>query len=211
MLEFITKECSLRESTETEFHNHVKFFAEFKTKTIQEIFQLFSRVRVVEEKTEEASAEDETEHQRTISVIEGNEQLKKRVDDVEKEVNSIQEKFFMANLSPTRKQNLSSQSYAIYKATLHRTRPSIGSLPGSRGAMVTKITLVARLQKLIERLPSHGCALNHAHWILLYGRNMVWLKFVEEFRSQITSRSRPDGIKRDVGTFVKIRSIRYGL
>ena len=81
----------------------------------------------------------------------------------------------------------------------------------SRGAMVTKITLVARLQKLIERLPSQGCALNHARSILLYGRNMVWLKFVEEFLSQITSRSRPDGIKRDVGTCVKIRSIRYGL
>ena len=81
----------------------------------------------------------------------------------------------------------------------------------SREAMVTKITLVARLQKLIERLPSQGCTLNHARSILLYGRNMVWLKFVEEFLSQITSRSRPDGIKQNVGTFVKIISIRYGL
>ena len=40
---------------------------------------------------------------------------------------------------------------------------------------------------------------------------MVLLKFVEEFLSQITSQSRPDGVQRNVGTFVKITSIRYGL
>ena len=34
--------------------------------------------------------------------------------------------------------------------------------------MVTKITLVARLQKLVERLPSQGDALNHARSILLH-------------------------------------------
>ena len=57
----------------------------------------------MEEKTEEASAEDETEHERTIPVIEENEQLKKSVDDVEKEVNSIQEKSFHGELVTNKK------------------------------------------------------------------------------------------------------------
>ena len=38
----------------------------------------------------------------------------------------------------------------------------------TREAMVTKITLDARLQKLVERLPSQGLALNHARLILLH-------------------------------------------
>ena len=75
---------------------------------------------------------------------------------------------------------------------------------------MTKTTLVARLQKLAERLPSQGHALNHARSILLDERNVVFLKFVEEFLSQVTSQSRPDGIKGNLGTFVKITSIRYG-
>ena len=35
-------------------------------------------------------------------------------------------------------------------------------------AIVTKITLVARLQELVERLPSQGLALNHERSILLH-------------------------------------------
>ena len=72
--------------------------------------------------------------------------------------------------------------------------PPICLVVKTRGAMVTNITLVARLQKLVERLPSQRHALNHARLILLDGRNMVLLKFVEEFLSQITSQSRHDGI-----------------
>ena len=78
----------------------------------------------------------------------------------------------------------------------------------TREAMVTKITLVTRLQKLVERLPSQGQTLIT---LARFCYTMVLLKFVEEILSQITSQSRPNGITGNAGTFVKITSIRYGL
>ena len=74
---------------------------------------------------------------------------------------------------------------------------------------MTTIPYDSPYHKNLELMAIH--ALNHACSILLNRKNMVLLKFVEEFLSQITSQSRPDGIKGNVGISVKITSVRYGL
>ena len=101
--ELIIKERSLRESIETELQNHFKNFAEYKAKTTQEITQLFARVRTAEEKAEQANDHDETIQQGNISVMEENVLIKKRVDDIEKELNSIQESIFNGEVVANRK------------------------------------------------------------------------------------------------------------
>ena len=101
--ELIMKERLLRESTETEFQNHLKHFAEYKAKTSKEITQLFARVRAAEEKAEEVSDQDETVLRRNMSVLEETALLQKRVADVENEVNSIQEQIFNGELVTHRK------------------------------------------------------------------------------------------------------------
>ena len=123
--ELIIKERSLRESIETELQNHFKNFAEYKAKTTQEITKLFARVtynlhtynficfsrlqkkaayaRTEEEKAEQANDHDETIQQRNISLMEENVLIKKRVDDIEKELNSIQESIFNGEVVANRK------------------------------------------------------------------------------------------------------------
>ena len=101
--ELIIKERSLCESIETELQNHFKNFAEYKAKTTQEITQLFARVRTAEEKAEQANDHDETIQQRNISVMEENVLIKKRVDDIERELNSIQESIFNGEVVANRK------------------------------------------------------------------------------------------------------------
>ena len=121
--ELIIKERSLRESIETEAQNHFKNFAEYKAKTTQEITQLFARVRIAEEKAEQANDHDETIQQRNISVMEGNVLIQKRVDAIEKELNSIQESIFNGEVVAHRKP-LSRESIVI---SPENDRPSASS------------------------------------------------------------------------------------
>ena len=121
--ELIIKERSLRESIETELQNHFKNFAEYKAKTTQEITQLFARVRTAEEKAEQANDHDETIQQRNISVMEENVLIQERVDNVEKELNSIQESIFNGEVVAHRKP-LSRESIAL---SPENDRPPAGS------------------------------------------------------------------------------------
>ena len=110
--ELIIKEHSLRESIETELQNHFKNFPAYKAKTTQEMTQLFARVRTAEEKAEQANDHDETIQQRNTSVMEENVLIQKRVDDIEKELNSIQESIFNGEVVAHRK-SLSRESIVL--------------------------------------------------------------------------------------------------
>ena len=101
--EFIIKEHSLREPMEAELQNHFKNFAEYKPKTTQEITQFFACAWTAEEKAEQANDHDDTIRQRNISVMEENVLIQKRVDDIEKELNSIQESIFNGEVVAHRK------------------------------------------------------------------------------------------------------------
>ena len=93
----------MHKSIETELQDHLKNFAEYKAKTTQEITQLFGRVRTAEEKAEQANDHDEMIQQRNTSVMEENVLIHKRVDDTEKELNSIQEGIFNGEVVTHRK------------------------------------------------------------------------------------------------------------
>lgn len=97
--EMIEKERSLREKIEEALQNQAKYSAEYHKKTTLQFDQIYARVRTTEENLEKSeerwySYVEETMKQKKFD----NGEIQKRMDDIEKELNNLQEKSFNGEL-----------------------------------------------------------------------------------------------------------------
>ena len=96
----IEKERSLREKIKETLQNQEKCHAEYHKRTTIQFDQIYARVRTTEENLEKSEerwysyVEEETMKQKKFD----NREIQKRVDDVERELNNLQEKSFNGEL-----------------------------------------------------------------------------------------------------------------
>ncbi|KAJ7389148.1 hypothetical protein OS493_033233 [Desmophyllum pertusum] len=96
--EIIKSEQILRESIEDQLQHHLSQHREYKKKMTEEMAQLYARVRESEENVHKIKSENEELHQKNIMLTKENEVILKRVEDIEKETNVIQDKLFNGEL-----------------------------------------------------------------------------------------------------------------
>ena len=95
----ITKrEQTLRESIEGQLQHHQSQYQEYRKKVTDEMAQLYARIRESEESYEKVKSENEELRQKNIMLTKPNELILKRVEDIEKETNVMQDKLFDGEL-----------------------------------------------------------------------------------------------------------------
>ncbi|KAL9954296.1 hypothetical protein ACROYT_G041815, partial [Oculina patagonica] len=129
--DLLEKERSLREKTDEINKKHVQHHEEQSKTTSQQLEKMYARIRAVEEKQETTDERCQTlvENQASHQHKSTSDEIQKRIEDIEKELNSIQDKYFNGELVTGSHHNPSSPREQISLRDTGRATPEPADRP----------------------------------------------------------------------------------